>query len=104
VAVSIVGDRPESGVRITLERPRDGGPPWAYEGTATIPEASFPLRVIVQEDGTVEVELGAAEDVGTAPPADLPERIRLLVRTAYRQAKTDDEAPARRIVRWRPGN
>ena len=32
---------------------------------------------------------------------DLAEKVRLIVRTVYRQAKADDEAPAWRIVRWR---
>ena len=32
---------------------------------------------------------------------ELAEKIRLIVRTVYRQAKSDGEAPAFRIVRWR---
>ena len=89
--MAIASDRPESGVRIAIERPRDGGPPWKYEGAAHTPDASTPIRVVVHEDGMVDVE---------APPA-LTEKIRLIVRTAWKQAKSDDEAPARRIVRWR---
>ena len=91
--MGIAGERPESGIRIAIERPRDGGPPWIYEGAVHEPNASHPLKVTVTEDGTVDVELAAGED--------LAEKVRLLVRTAYRQAKSDDEAPARRIVRWR---
>ncbi len=95
-AVPIVGNRPESGVRIAIERPRDGGPPWTYEGAAHTPDESLPLRVVVAEDGAVDVALE-----GSADPAGLAEKVRLIVRAAWRQAKADDEPPARRIVRWR---
>jgi hypothetical protein len=98
--VSIAGERPESGVRIAIDRDRNSGPPWEYRGSAHLPETSFPLRVTVSEDGTVEVELSAAEG-GAGPPADLAEKVRLIVRTAYKQAKADGEPPAWRIVRWR---
>jgi hypothetical protein len=33
--------------------------------------------------------------------ADLAEKVRLIVRAVYRQAKADDEPPAWRILRWR---
>jgi hypothetical protein len=94
--VAIAGDRPESGVRIAIERDKTKeDPPWNYEGSAFLPEASFGLRVVVTADGEVDVALGDG-----APP-DLAEKVRLIVRTVYRQAKTDGEAPAWRIVRWR---
>lgn len=96
----IVGDRPESGVRIALERPREGGPPWAYAGAAHLPDESFPARATVHADGAVEVALDPAEG-GAPPPAELTEKVRLIVRAAYRQAQTDGEPPALRIVRWR---
>ncbi|AKV02356.1 hypothetical protein AKJ09_09019 [Labilithrix luteola] len=99
--MSIAGERPESGVRIALERPRDGGPPWSYTGAAYVPDDTFALKVLVTAEGTVEVEVQAKGDSGNPPPADLAEKVRLIVRTAFRQAKTDDEPPARRIVRWR---
>jgi hypothetical protein len=102
--VSIAGERPESGVRIALERPRDGGPPWSYTGAAYLPDDTFGLKVQVSAEGTVEVEIlaeGGQADSGNAPPSDLAEKVRLIVRTAFRQAKADDEPPARRIVRWR---
>jgi len=91
----IAGDRPESGVRIALERDKHAGPPWNYRGAVHVPEASFAAEVTVNEDGEVNVTL--AEDA----PADLPEKVRLIVRTAYRQAKADGEPPAWKIVRWR---
>lgn len=90
----VAGERPETGVRIVLERPRGDAPPWTYEGALHLPEATHPLRVVVREDGQVDVTLGDAA-------ADLAEKVRLIVRTAYRQAKADDEAPPLRIVRWR---
>ncbi len=103
--MAIVGERPQSGVRIAIERPRTDGPPWGYTGTAALPEAVFPVRVTVSEIGDVDVVLSLASEPvaesGIAPPADLAEKIRLIVRTVYRQAKADGEAPAFRIVRWR---
>jgi hypothetical protein len=99
--VAIVGERPETGVRIAIERPREGGPPWAYAGSASLPDASFPVRVTVSDAGDVDVALSGADEGGAAPPSDLAEKIRLIVRTAYRQAKSDGEPPAFRIVRWR---
>jgi hypothetical protein len=102
--VAIVGERPQSGVRIAIERPREGGPPWSYAGAAYLPDAGYPLRVTVSADGDADVALSpspAHDGAAAAPPADLEEKIRLIVRAVYRQAKADDEPPARRIVRWR---
>ena len=97
----IAGDRPETGVRIKIERDKAlEDPPWRYAGAAHVPEASFPVAVVVDAAGEVTVSISPAPD-GTAPPADLAEKVRLIVRTVYRQAKADDEAPAWRIVRWR---
>jgi hypothetical protein len=98
--VAIIGERPETGVRIAIERPREGGPPWSYAGAAVLPDASYPLLVTVSAEGEVGVELAVTAE-GVAAPADLAEKVRLIVRTVYRQAKADDEAPAWRIVRWR---
>lgn len=47
------------------------------------------------------VSLTPDPESGEAPPADLAEKVRLIVRTVHRQAKADGEAPAWRIVRWR---
>ena len=103
--VSIVGERPQSGVRIAIERPRTEGPPWSYDGTAALPAAIFPVRVTVSDIGEVDVLLSPASEPapesGVMPPADLAEKIRLIVRTVFRQAKSDGEPPAFRIVRWR---
>lgn len=94
--MAIVGEKPESGIRIVLERPRDGGPPWMYRGSAFTPEAALPLSAVVEENGVVRIE--------TAPdaPPEIAEKVRLMVRTVYKQAQADgDGAPARKIVRWR---
>lgn len=106
--VAIVGDRPQSGVRIALERPRGAeDPPWSYTGEAAVPDAVFPLRVTVTAEGVVEVVLDPARGderpgaPATAPPPDLAEKVRLIVRTAFKQAQADGEPPAGRIVRWR---
>jgi hypothetical protein len=99
--VAIAGERPETGVRIVVERDRSReDPPWAYAGAAHVPDASFPLTVLVDAEGEVTVTLSAAE-ARVEPPADLVTKVRLIVRTVYKQAKADDEAPAWRIVRWR---
>ncbi|MBX3215575.1 MAG: hypothetical protein KF850_26285 [Labilithrix sp.] len=98
----IAGDRPETGVRIQIERDKSRSePPWSYAGAAHVPDASFPIRVTVDAAGEVTVTLGAAESGAATPPPDLAEKVRLIVRTVYRQAKADDEPPAWRIVRWR---
>ena len=97
--VAIVGERPLTGVRIAIERPRDGGPPWNYAGSAFLPDASFSADVTVSEAGEVLVVL--ADEGGGPPPPDLGEKIRLIVRTVFKQASADGEPPAFRIVRWR---
>ncbi len=105
--MAIVGDHPETGVRFVVERPlrgqeggRDagarGGPPWVYRGDAFTPDARFPLEVQVAADGAVRVV------VSDGLPADVAEKVRLLFRTLYRQAKdTPGGEPPRKVVRWR---
>ena len=92
----IVGDRPESGVRIAVERDANKhDPPWIYAGEVHLPDGSHPVAVTVDAEGEVAVS------IGPGAPAELTEKVRLIVRTAYRQAKADGEPPAWRIVRWR---
>lgn len=92
--VPIAGDRPETGVRIQIARDKTHeDPPWTYEGAVHLPDASHPLRVVVSAAGDVTVHAEI--------PEDLSEKVRLIVRTVYRQAKADGEPPAWRIVRWR---
>jgi hypothetical protein len=95
--MGIVGHHPESGMRIEVERHREGGPPWRYEGECVTPSERFRVAAVVDQTGNVAVELPPDA------PAALAERTRLIVRTAYRHAcgGEDDAAPPRRIVRWR---
>jgi hypothetical protein len=93
--MGIVGDRPETGVRIDVVRDRTGGPPWRYEGEAVTPGERFRVTAVIAGDGTVSVELQGGA------PAGLAEKARLLVRAAWKHAQDDEAAPPRRIVRWR---
>ena len=94
--MGIVGEHPESGVRVEVARPREGGPPWRYEGALATAAARFALVAVVAEDRAVDLALD-----GLAP-AGLAEQARLLVRAACRRGDDDEAAPPRRIVRWRP--
>jgi hypothetical protein len=93
--MGIVGDHPESGVRVDLSRPRDGGPPWHYEGHAITPSARMPMSATVEADGVVVVAM--APDA----PAGLAEKARLIVRAAWKHAHDEELAPPRHIARWR---
>src|SRR5262249_41053239 len=85
--VPIVGERPERGLRIVIERDASrSGPPWSYVGAVHLPVASYPIAVLVDAAGAVTVTVTGAE----APP-ELANQVRLIVRTAYRQAAADDE-------------
>jgi hypothetical protein len=90
----IVGDKPQRGVRIVLERAPGREPPWAYIGAAFTPVAEHPLSARVDADGTVHIDASGA-------PLELAERARLILRAAFKQAAAASEPPARRIVRWR---
>jgi len=94
--MGIVGDHPETGVRIEVERALEGGPPWCYRGEAVTPNARFPITATLSASGEVSVDLAPG-----APPV-LADRARLVVRTAWKHAHEDAVAPPRRIVRWRP--
>jgi hypothetical protein len=85
--MAIVGDRPETGMRIVLDRiPGNTGE--AYAGRLSTPTEDFDIRV----EG----------DVVTGAPAELEEKVRLLVRTAVKHAEADGRPPPARIARWRP--
>jgi hypothetical protein len=97
--VPIVGDRPETGLRIAIERPPSpGAPPLTYMGAVHAPGASHAVEVHVGEDGEVTVRFLEA------PPADeaaLADRVRLVVRTVLRRAQGDGRPAPLRIHRWR---
>jgi hypothetical protein len=93
--MSIIGSTPESGVRIEVARPREGGPPWRYEGEAVTATARFALVSTVSAEGDVVVALPAEA------PEGIGERVRLLMRAAYKHAREDAQPPPRRVVRWR---
>jgi hypothetical protein len=93
--MGIVGEQPESGMRVVAERPRGAGPPWRYEGEAAVQDAHFHLVVTLDEHGVVNV------DVDGEPPAGLGDKVRLIVRTAWRRAAEDGLSPPVRIARWR---
>jgi hypothetical protein len=92
----IIGDHPETGFRFVLERPLRGGPPWEYRGHVFTPRESFALEVTVSADGAVGVVLGSDG------PAGVTEKVRLLFRSLYRQAReVPGGEPPRKVVRWR---
>jgi hypothetical protein len=109
----IVGDHPEHGVRVALERPHAGGPPWRYEGDAFTRDARYALSVTVEANGEVDVHAASGGSASTNatvhgsadpdPPRELLDKVRLIVRAAFRQSREagDDAAPPRRIQRWR---
>jgi hypothetical protein len=94
--MGIIGEHPESGVRIDVERPLSGGPPWRYEGEAVTPTGRHRVVVVVEEGGTVHVQ-----GVEAAAPL-APEPVRLLMRAVWRHAHAEGAPPPRRVVRWRP--
>jgi hypothetical protein len=93
--MAIVGHQVESGVRVTVERPRDGGPPWRYEGEAVTQHDRFRLAAVLAADGAVTVELSPDA------PSGLADKVRLIVRSAWKQAQRDEASPPLRLARWR---
>jgi hypothetical protein len=93
--MAIVGHHPEHGVRVVVERRRADGPPWRYEGEATARSAAYRLTATVLAGGEVTV------DLDESAPAGLVDRVRLIVRAAYKHAKEEGTEPPRRISRWR---
>jgi hypothetical protein len=95
--MAIVGHTPESGVRVVVERPRTGGPPWRYEGQAVTPSASFHLSATLYDGGALSVE------ISPDAPAGLADKVRLIIRAAWRHAREDQTVPPLRLARWRDG-
>lgn len=114
--MSVYSGRPSSGVRITVERPREGGPPWVYEGSAEFRAHSLSVRAIVSANGDVDVVVDPDKTIDAPalapgverPPSELradqtlADAVRLLLRQAYRHAAADDAPPPMRLNRWRP--
>jgi hypothetical protein len=94
--MGIVGDRPETGVRIDVSRPPEGGPPWQYRGEAVTASARFGLTGTVSGAGVVTVELE------TGAPAGMADKARLLLKAAWKHARDEESPPPRRVMRWRP--
>jgi hypothetical protein len=92
--MSIVGERPETGMRLRIERPLEGGPPYVYAGDVATAEGARPLSAVVDANGDVEVRMEGAD-------AALLEKLRLMIRAAFRHAREDARPPPRRIQRWR---
>lgn len=96
--MGIVGNRPETGLRITLRRqrvvPTDPPVRARYEGEIVAPDgASERFVAVIQEGGTVLCE-GAISDAHA-------KRVALLIRTILRECERDGrtELPTK-IVRW----
>src|SRR5688500_2162757 len=67
--VPIAGDRPETGVRIVIERDKSlRDAPWTYRGAAYLPDAGFPLQVTVTAEGDVTVDLDGPGGSAAAAP------------------------------------
>jgi hypothetical protein len=93
--MGIVGDVPERGVRIALERARVGGPPWVYWGEAVTPTSRHAIVATVSNEGDVGIELPPES------PAGLDKRVRLVLRAAWKHASADGTPPPLRVARWR---
>jgi hypothetical protein len=99
--MGIIGDRPDSGIRLTLQRAREGGPPWTYRCEAVTATARFVARAVIGEDGEASVTSLAQVAQADAVSPELAQRIRLVLRAAWKHAKADRAPPPERIVRWR---
>jgi hypothetical protein len=93
--MAIVGHTPESGARVVVERPRAGGPPWCYQGEVATPGARFRIVATLDIGGALTME------ITPDPPAGLTDRVRLILRAAWRRAQEDQAAPPLRVARWR---
>lgn len=97
--MAVTGEKPESGVRIELARERGASTPLVYEGSAETPDAVIGVRVTVAAEGEVKVDYTEPNDPHAT--RELEDRVRMLVRTVLKHAKSDGVAPPLRISRWR---
>ncbi len=100
--MSIAEGNPDSGVRIVLhleqqQQQPHGGPagPSRYVGEVLTKTDRRPLVAVVGADDAIEIQIEGADE-------DLAERVRLLVRTVVRHARSDGRPLPRSIQRWRP--
>lgn len=97
--MSSTGERPKTGLRVTLVRDAGDEPPFRYRGTVEDGDTTRPVTVVVAGDGAVEAAVG-----GDPPDAGLQERVRLFVRSALPRGRAEDgrpPPPPRKIARWR---
>jgi hypothetical protein len=83
-------------MRVVAERSRAAGPPWRYEGEAALNDARFRLVATLDANGGVQVQ------VDPDAPDGLADKVKLIVRTAWRRASEDGLHPPLRVARWRP--
>ena len=94
--MAIAGSHPESGVRVNIERPLEGGPPWNYQGEAVTPSASYRVTATVAADGQIDVVLAADA------PKGLADKTLRVLRATWKRAQAEGMPPPRHVVRWRP--
>lgn len=92
--MSIVGERPETGMRLRVERPLEGGPPYRYAGEVATAEKTVPVSAVVDAEGEVAVQMEGADEASL-------EKLRLMLRAAFRPAREEARPPPRRVQRWR---
>lgn len=97
--MSSTGDRPKTGLRVTLVRAAGDEPPFRYTGTVEDGGGTRPVAVEVGAEGEVEATI-----VDAPPDPATEERVRLFVRSALPKGRGADgrlAPPPRKIARWR---
>ena len=92
--MAIIGERPESGMRLEIERPRGDVAPFRYEGWVKTPETKIAVVALIDTLGLVDVSGVGLDD-------DSLEKVRLMIRAACKHARTEGRPPPLRIQRWR---
>jgi hypothetical protein len=92
---------PTDGVRLLLERERQGGARAEYRAAIYTPAATFEGRAVLGEDGSAELDVPGA-------PEELAEALQMIAKLTARAAakKRQDGLPPwpARVLRWRgPG-
>ena len=93
------GDRPDFGVRYSVERVGADAQAVTYRGHAHLPSASIALEVrVALPNGATEARVLGE---GVADAAELQRAAAALVRAATKSAVASGRALPRKIVRWR---